>query len=106
MLLKPCPFLVKDKVVIINHMNQMIIDVREPDEFVVGHATGAINLPPDKLMAGAHELCDIAKDTKLIVYCRTGSRSNVAMHILRQQGFVNVINGINKEHVMARYSTK
>lgn len=87
-------------------MDQVIIDVREPDEFVQGHADGAINIPPDKLMVGAHELQGIAKDTKLVVYCKTGSRSNVAMHILRQQGFTNVVNGINKDHVNARYKTK
>lgn len=84
-------------------MNQLIIDVREPYEYAEGHVGGALNIPPSELMAGAPELADVPKDTKLILYCRSGARSNTAMHILRAQGFTNLVNGINKDHVQARY---
>lgn len=80
-------------------MNRIIIDVREPFEYAQGHAEGAINIPPAQLMAGAPELEDVAKDTQLILYCRTGSRSAVAGQILGQLGFTNIVNGINKDHV-------
>lgn len=84
-------------------MKPVIIDVREPIEYASGHVEGAINIPPNQLMSGAHELDGVTKDTPLVVYCRTGSRSNVAMHILAQQGFTNVTNGINKDQVEAHY---
>jgi phage shock protein E len=84
-------------------MKQLIVDVREPDEYASGHVKGALNVPPVELMSGSKVISNIPKDTKIIVYCRTGSRSNVAMHILQQQGFTNVINGINKEQVEARF---
>lgn len=84
-------------------MKQIIIDVREPDEYASGRVKGALNVPPAELMNGSKALGDVPKDTKIIVYCRTGSRSNVAMHILQQQGFSNVVNGINKEQVEARF---
>lgn len=84
-------------------MDYFVIDVREPEEYASGHVQGAVNVPPALLMAGPTELRDLPKDTKLIVYCRTGSRSNVAAHILRQLGFTDITNGINKEHVEARY---
>jgi phage shock protein E len=63
-------------------MSRLIIDVREPIEFKMGHVKGAINIPPSKLMAGAEKLRDVPKDTELILYCRTGSRSAVSMNIL------------------------
>lgn len=85
-------------------MNTVFIDVREPFEFKMGHVKGAINLPPDALMNGAQALQDVAKDTPIVVYCRTGSRSNVAMQILAQLGYTNIVNGINKQHVETRYS--
>lgn len=87
-------------------MGLLIIDVREPFEFEEGHVEGAINIPPNRLMEGAVELNGIDKDTPIIVYCRTGSRSNVAMHILGQLGYTNIRNGINKDQVEARFLDK
>jgi phage shock protein E len=84
-------------------MSRIIIDVREPYEFSTGHAKGAINIPPADLMSGAKQLCDIPKDTELILYCRSGSRSAVSANILKAQGFTNVHNGINKDHVTHNY---
>ncbi len=84
-------------------MSRIIIDVREPIEFKMGHARGAINIPPSELMAGAEKLHDVAKDTELVLYCRTGSRSAVSMNILQGMGYTNVINGVNQDHVKAKY---
>lgn len=84
-------------------MKYVIIDVREPYEFNLGHVDGAINVPPSKLMSADNGLSNIPKDSNIIVYCVTGSRSNMAKNILEQQGFNNIINGINKEQVKARY---
>jgi phage shock protein E len=77
----------------------IIIDVREPEEYKSGHVRGARNIPPDQLMLGAPQLADVPTNAKLIVYCRTGSRSNVAMNILRDLGYTHITNGINKAHV-------
>ena len=84
-------------------MDKVVIDVREPFEFEEGHVKGALNIPPDRLMNGATELAGVDKDTPIIVYCRTGSRSNVAMHLLGQLGYTNIKNGINKDQVEARF---
>ncbi len=81
----------------------MIIDVREPSEFATGHVDGAINIPPSELMAGAKKLSGIPKDTELVLYCVSGSRSNVSINILKEKGFTNLINGINKHHVQSKY---
>ena len=86
-------------------MSYTIIDVREPDEFESGHVAGTLNIPPTQLMQGAPQLNELPKDAPIIVYCRTGSRSNVAMNILSGLGFTNITNGINKEQVEAKYAT-
>ena len=84
-------------------MNRIIVDVREPLEFKLGHVKGAINIPPSKIMAGAEKLKDVPKDTEIVLYCVSGSRSNVSMGYLRDLGFTNLVNGINKHHVKAKY---
>ncbi|MCX6729429.1 MAG: rhodanese-like domain-containing protein [Candidatus Saccharibacteria bacterium] len=86
-------------------MQRMIIDVREPEEFIKGHVQGAINVPPSDIMQGAAALKDIPKDTEIILYCVSGSRSNVSKQILESQGFSNVINGINKDQVQSKYGS-
>lgn len=86
-----------------NYMNRMFIDVREPYEFQTGHVKGAINIPPSELMNGAKQLNDVPKDTELVLYCISGSRSNVSMNILRQMGYTNLVNGINRQQVEAKY---
>lgn len=81
----------------------IIIDVREPAEYEQGHVEGAINIPPADLLSGSTLIDGINKDTELIVYCRTGSRSNASIQILKHMGFNNLINGINAAHVEKHY---
>ncbi len=85
---------------------RLIIDVREGMEFMFGHVAGAINIPPSKLTAGAKELKDVPKNTELILYCASGSRSAMAINILKAQGFTNLTNGINKDQVKANHLNK
>jgi len=85
-------------------MDRIIIDVREPAEYNNSHVEGAINLPPARLMRGLPEvLASVPKDSEIILYCLSGSRSGASIRILQQYGFTNLINGINKDHVKARY---
>lgn len=86
--------------------SRIIIDVREPDEYELSHVKGAVNVPPAELISGATILDNLDKNTELILYCKTGSRSNVAIEILRQKGFKNLINGINAGHVEKNYPTQ
>lgn len=82
---------------------RIIVDVREPFEYDSGHVKDAINIPPSELMTGAKKLAGIDKGAEIILYCRTGSRSNVAIQMLRQLGFTHLINGINAGQVEKRY---
>ena len=80
-------------------MKRIFVDVREPFEYASGHVKGAINIPPADLLAGAEKLKHVAKDTEIVLYCLSGSRSNVSMNILRGLGYTNLVNGINKQQV-------
>lgn len=90
---------------IIQLMNskRLVIDVREPFEYASGHVEGALNIPPAVLISGAKALADIDKDTELVVYCRSGSRSSTAIEILKRMGFTNLVNGVNAEQVEKNY---
>ena len=82
----------------------IFIDVREPFEYAAGHVEGALNIPPMELVQGLPaKLAKVSKDTELVLYCRTGARSNTSMQFLSRYGFTNMVNGINKNHVEANY---
>jgi phage shock protein E len=81
-------------------MQRIIIDVREPEEYAGSHISGALNIPPVQLLEGAK---DVPKDTEIVLYCVSGSRSNVSMNILKDLGFTKLTNGINQAHVKAKY---
>lgn len=84
-------------------MDRIFVDVREPFEFKMGHVKGAINIPPNELMAGAKKLDDVPRETELVLYCRSGSRSNSSMSYFKRLGFTNLVNGINKDQIKANY---
>lgn len=68
-----------------------ILDVREPAEFAFGHIPGAVNIPLGEL---EDRFSEIAKDKKVYVICRTGSRSDLAAQKLTEKGYQNVKNVI------------
>jgi phage shock protein E len=68
---------------------RVILDVRTPAEFAAGHVPGAINIPHDQLPKRVIEL-DALRDREIVVYCRTGRRSNTALHTLKAAGFAKL----------------
>lgn len=68
----------------------LVVDVRSPEEFSAGHYPNARNIPANGIM---NHLDDFgAKDSPIIVYCESGSRSEYAALILRASGFRDVTN--------------
>jgi rhodanese-related sulfurtransferase len=64
----------------------VILDVREQDEWDLGHAPGAVHIPLGDLPQRVDELPDTDSGT-LAVTCRAGGRSSRAVAWLRQHGF-------------------
>ena len=82
----------------------IIIDVREPQEYRAEHVDGALNLPLSDLENNTISVLeDISLDTELIVYCRSGGRAQVACRLLKQHGFENIRNGINKSEIEGQW---
>ena len=67
--------------------NVVLLDVREPDEFVRGYVRGAVNLPQADL---ATRLDEIPRDRPILTICQSGSRSLRSAQFLKQQGYQNV----------------
>ncbi len=86
----------------------IIIDTREKHEYEQSHVDGAINIPPTAFMTGEvpAQLADVTRDTPLILYCRSGQRSNTCSTFLRQYGFTNITNGRNEHQVRALLASK
>ena len=78
-------------------MTTQIIDVRETDEFKKGHVDKSLNIPLDNIREDFFETTGIQKDTVLIIYCRSGNRSEQAISILKSLGYQHLINGINQQ---------
>jgi rhodanese-related sulfurtransferase len=61
-----------------------ILDVREPQEFALGHVEGAHNIPLNSLRGRMSEL---PRDREILVYCAVGQRSYYASRALGLNGF-------------------
>ena len=69
----------------------VVIDVRTPQEFQSGHVEGALNLPHDSIGQDIFKT-KVAKDDHVILYCRSGRRSELALGTLKGLGFSRVEN--------------
>ena len=68
-----------------------ILDVREAEELEEGKIDGAVNIPLGQLIRKArHGDIDDLKRKKIITYCNSGYRGNIAADELNKQGFDTV----------------
>lgn len=67
------------------------IDVRSADEFRQGHLQGARNVPVQELAAKIQSISP-DKNAPVHLYCRSGSRAQAALNLLKQAGYTNVHN--------------
>ena len=80
-----------EEAVIAVHDGAQLLDVRETDEWVAGHAPAAVHLPLGQLLAGA----DVPAG-RLVLVCRSGNRSGRAAEALAGRGLdvVNLAGGM------------
>ena len=70
--------------------NYIILDVRSPDEYALGHIPGAINVANETI--GTAEISELPNKAQLIlVYCRSGRRSKEAAEKLVKLGYTNIV---------------
>jgi rhodanese-related sulfurtransferase len=73
----------------------VLIDIREPAEYMRGHIPGSILIPRGllefEIMPLLQKRCTGApEDTDIVLYCGTGGRSALAAKSLDDMGFNNV----------------
>ena len=81
----------------IQNESNLIIDVREPEEFALGHIESAVNIPRGVLEfrtdadypEAIESLFD--KTANIILYCRSGGRSALAAQSLAKMGYKTVV---------------
>lgn len=69
----------------------LLIDVREGDEFRAGHLPGALHIPRGILefkLSGNPDYAD--RDLDILLYCKTSGRAALAAQSLRQMGYRRV----------------
>ena len=68
----------------------VLLDVREEAEYITGHAVNAVLLPVDELTDETALDAIPELSTPVLVYCRSGYRSNVAAHRLADYGYERI----------------
>lgn len=67
----------------------ILLDVRTPEEFAEGYIPGAIQIADTELKDQAPlQLPD--KDAKILVYCRSGRRSQASAALLAEMGYTQI----------------
>lgn len=82
---------VQQAVQLINRKDALVVDVRDTGEFEAGHVAGARHVPEKQLTERLREL-EKFRERPIIVTCRSGTRSGVAVQVLRRHGFKEAVN--------------
>jgi NADPH-dependent 2,4-dienoyl-CoA reductase/sulfur reductase-like enzyme/rhodanese-related sulfurtransferase len=67
----------------------VVLDVRNLNEYETSHFKGALHIPVDELR---FRLEEVPRGASIVVYCRSGFRSHLALRILKAKGFGDVRN--------------
>ena len=81
----------------------LLIDVRTDEEYGQGNIDGSKLIPIHELEDRLHELAPY-REKKILVYCRSGARSMVAVRILFENGFNNIVNLAGGYMAWARFA--
>lgn len=70
--------------------DEIILDVREIDEYCAGHILDAVLFPVDAIDEETAKEVIPAKDTVVLIYCRSGNRSKTASSTLAALGYTEI----------------
>jgi len=71
-----------------------IVDVRTESEYQAGHIKNSVNIPLSTFESIANH---VSQDEQVLLYCRSGSRSEMAKNYLNANGYnATNIGGINQ----------
>lgn len=73
-----------------NSDDVMVVDVRDPHDFIKGHVEDALNVPLGKLEEQLTTL-ETYKNKDVLVVCQSGTRTSAACKILAKAGFEKLL---------------
>ena len=69
----------------------VLIDVREADEFAAGHLQGAVHIPRGLLEFKLSAMPALqARDLNVVLYCKTSGRAALSAVAMQSMGYLNV----------------
>lgn len=69
----------------------LLIDVREPDEFQAGHLRGAVSMPRGLLeFKLSNDPAFQSRDLDIVLYCKTSGRAALSAESLSKMGYLKV----------------
>lgn len=69
----------------------VVIDVREAEEFAAGHVPGALHASRGMLEFKLSASPDLSRrDLKVVLYCKTSGRAALAAAAMKDMGYLNV----------------
>ncbi len=68
----------------------VMVDVREEEEYITGHAVDAVLFPVDEINADTAAYILPDKDRATVLYCRSGRRSAEAVEKLKALGYTEL----------------
>ncbi|MBV0932907.1 rhodanese-like domain-containing protein [Marinobacterium weihaiense] len=69
----------------------VVIDVREADEYHAGHISGAINIPRGLLeFRLSNDEALASRDLNILLYCKTSGRAALSAQSLTEMGYLHV----------------
>ncbi|MEW6057341.1 MAG: rhodanese-like domain-containing protein [Bdellovibrionota bacterium] len=75
-------------------MSEVILDVRERDEFEAEHIEGSINIPLSHFMSVAPGVLNQLRDKNVTVMCRSGNRAKLAAGDIAKMGYADKVTAI------------
>lgn len=73
-----------------------LVDVRTHVEFREGSLPNAVNIPLDAILS---KLPELEKMGKIIVFCKSGMRSKMALQFMKANSSVDAINAGSYDHL-------
>jgi len=76
---------------LVKNPSTIVVDVRSFWEYEANHIPGAKNIPLEEVPYKVEEFKSFK--SPIVMYCRSGNRSGMAVSILKQNGVADVYNG-------------
>ena len=65
-----------------------LLDVREPNEWAMGHIAGAVHIPRGVMESAIEQR--VPREQEVVIYCASGNRAALAADVLQQMGYQTV----------------